>query len=151
AAPASGATRGHVALGGHGVAAEEAMQSSVERRVRGWTRRQAFGVSGAPVAALATSIAASALVAACARAGGAPPAGQSAPGAGARLQGTKLVASTWLDQGNDTILSDFLAEFNGATGAQAEQVVGQNDDKLQTQLAGGTPPDLFFMSTNAAF
>jgi len=48
-------------------------------------------------------------------------------------------------------MNDFIKEFNEKTGAQAEQVTGQNDDKLLAQVAGGTPPDLFFMSTNAPF
>jgi multiple sugar transport system substrate-binding protein len=74
------------------------------------------------------------------------PATTTAEGA---LAGVELKLWGWSSSdAENTALSDLVAEFNSATGANAEfQPQAEYDTALNTALAGGDPPDVFYVDS----
>lgn len=78
------------------------------------------------------------------------PAAQRTPDPSSLLKNAHLRASTWLSGGHDAVITSFFKEFEERyPGAKVEHETGQTDERLQAQLAAGTPPDLFFMGSQA--
>jgi len=69
--------------------------------------------------------------------------------AAATLEGVELKLWGWSSSdAENTALSDLVAAFNEATGAKAEfQPQSDYDTTLNTALAGGDPPDVFYVDS----
>jgi multiple sugar transport system substrate-binding protein len=68
---------------------------------------------------------------------------------GGALEGVELKLWGWSSSdAENTALADLVAEFNDATGAVAEfQPQADYDTTLNTALAGGDPPDVFYVDS----
>jgi multiple sugar transport system substrate-binding protein len=78
-------------------------------------------------------------------------AGTTTTGAtGGELDGVSLKLWGWSSSdAENTALAGLIDQFNQATGAQAEfQPQAEYDTALNTALAGGSPPDLFYVDSN---
>jgi multiple sugar transport system substrate-binding protein len=94
------------------------------------------------------------VAAACGGAGttttAAPPADDTAPPVGgAELEGVAIKLWGWSSSdAENTALADLVEQFNAATGAAAEfQPQSDYDTALNTSLAGGQPPDVFYVDS----
>lgn len=68
------------------------------------------------------------------------------------LKNAHLRASTWLSGGHDAVVTSFFREFEERYPAvKVDHETGQTDERLQAQLAAGTPSDLFFVGSQATF
>jgi multiple sugar transport system substrate-binding protein len=78
------------------------------------------------------------------------PAPQRTPDPGSLLKNAHLRASTWLSGGHDAVVTSFFREFEERyPGVKIDHETGQTDERLQAQFAAATPPDLFFVGSQA--